>query len=318
MGGPYEHLEMEVVATDLAFPEGPVASKDGGVLVVEVRGGRLTRVTPAGVVEPIANTGGGPNAAATGPDGAVYVCQNGGASWGERPWPYDDPEAIRLELPVGKSEDPRQPGIQRVTFDGGVETLYVEVDGEPLKKPNDLVFDAEGGFYFTDTGGVSGRKRDVTGVLYALPDGSSIREVLFPVEMGNGIGLSPDCRTLYVAETRTRRIWACGLDGPGRIRSRRSLATVPGGGPLGVGGCDSLCVDSDGNVIVGTLGAGGITVVSPRGEILAHVPCPDPMTTNACFGGPDLRTLYVTLSSTGKLVRFDDWPVQGLPLQWAL
>ena len=65
---------------------------------------------------------------------------------------------------------------------------------------------------------------------------------------------------------------------------------------------------------VPTLGSGGVTVVSPAGEIVAHVPLEDPMTTNACFGGPDLRTLFVTAGSTGALVAFDGWPVPGLPL----
>lgn len=308
----YARLTPRTVTTGLEFPEGPVALRDGNVLVVEVRAGRLTRVDPGGKKHACAETGGGPNGAAVGPDGAVYLCNNGGSRWAKRPWPYPDPGAIDLLLPVSG-----EPGasIQRVRLGSGqVENVYTACNGEPLKRPNDIVFDAEGGFWFTDSGGGSGRLRNATGVLYAMPDGSRIEEVIHPLEMPNGIGLSPDGRTLYIVETRTRRLWACTLAGPGRVKTRRGLATVPSGGPLNVGGCDSLCVDAQGNVIVATLGIGGVTVVSPEGDIVAQVPIDDPMTTNACFGGPELRTLFVTAGVTGRLLAFDGWPVPGLPL----
>jgi len=308
----YAGLVPRTVTSGLEFPEGPIALEDGSVLVTEVRGGRLTRVAPDGTQVTAVSTGGGPNGAALGPDGAVYVCNNGGSEWAERSWPYPDPGAIELLLPVRGL-----PGasIQRVDLDSGrIEELYVACGDETLKRPNDIVFDRDGGFFFTDSGGGHGRLRNATGVLYASPDGSHIEEVIHPLEMPNGIGLSPDDRTLYVVETRSRRLWACMLSGPGRVASRRALATVPSGGPLNVGGCDSLCVDARGNVIVATLGIGGLTVVSPDGEIVAHVAVQDPMTTNACFGGPELRTLYVTAGTRGELLAFDDWPVPGLRL----
>lgn len=312
MRAEYARLEPRTLTTGLEFPEGPVALRDGSVLVVEVRGGRLTRITRDGEKVVCARTGGGPNGAAVGPDGAIYVCNNGGARWGKRAWPYSDPGAIELVLPLHPEPGGR---IQRVDLDSGsVDTIYTGCGAEPLRRPNDLVFDAAGGFWFTDSGAASGRLRHAGGVFYATPDGSRIEEVIHPLEMANGIGLSPDGRTLYVVETRSRRLWACEVAGSGRVRSRRALATIPSGGPLNVGGCDSLCVDECGNVIVATLGSGGVTVVSPEGEIVAHVPVDDPMTTNACFGGPDLRTIFVTAASTGALIAFDGWPVPGLPL----
>lgn len=312
MSTEYGRLAPRVVTTGLEFPEGPVALRDGSALLTEVRAGRLTRVDPDGKKRTCAETGGGPNGAAIGPDGAAYVCNNGGSRWAKRPWPYPDPGAIDLLLPVSGE---RGACIQRVRLDSGqVENVYSACGGEPLKRPNDIVFDAAGGFWFTDSGGGTARLRNATGVLYATPDGSRIEEVIHPLEMPNGIGLSPDGRTLYIAETRTRRLWACSLARPGQVKSRRVLATIPSGGPLNVGGCDSLCVDAQGNVIVATLGIGGVTVVSPEGEIVAHVPVHDPMTTNACFGGPELRTLFVTAGSTGRLVAFDAWPVPGLAL----
>jgi gluconolactonase len=304
-------VELRIVARGLEFPEGPVALADGSVLVTEIRAGRLSRVHPDGTVAPFAVTGGGPNGAAIGPDGAIYVTNNGGFAWTERM----GADGVRRVFPGERPDDYIGGQIQRVSPDGAeVTTLYRDCDGEPLKGPNDLVFDREGNFYFTDLGKTYGRRRDRTGVFYAAPDGSMIREIIFPMESPNGIGLSPDGRTLYVAETPTGRVWAFEIVAPGEVGRRRVLATVPGAPPTYHAMCDSLCVDAEGNVIVATLVNGGLTVIAPDGSKVEHVPCPDPLTTNACFGGPDLRTLYVTLSTTGQLGAFDAWPVAGLRL----
>lgn len=305
-------MEYRVVANDLAFPEGPLELPGGDIAVVEIRSGDVTRIDPrAGARTLIAHTGGGPNGAALGPDGAIYVTQNGGFRWIPR-----DFDGETRYFPGECPDDYIGGQIQRVTLDGDVTTIYRECDGEPLKGPNDLVFDAEGNFYFTDHGKTFPRKRDRTGVFYASPDGTFIREIIFPMEAPNGIGLSPDGKTLYIAETPTARVWACALAGPGEVASRRVLATVPGGPPNNLALLDSLCVDAAGNVLVATLVHGGITVISPEGQVLAHVPVPDVLTTNCCFGGPDLRTLYVTASTIGKLIAFDNWSSKGLKLNF--
>ena len=93
----------------------------------------------------------------------------------------------------------------------------------------------------------------------------------------------------------------------------RIVASSPGGHHQYF---DSLAVDAFGNVCVATILHGGITVIAPDGSVISHVPMPDPYTTNICFGGPDLRTVYVTLSGAGKLVAVDDWPVPGLRLHF--
>jgi gluconolactonase len=306
-------MDFRVIADGLGFPEGPVEMPGGDILVVEIQRGQLTRITPDGRKSVFAVTGGGPNGAALGPDGAVYVCQNGGFSWHERPLP-DGSNGL---FPGDRPDDYIGGQIQRVSADGEeVTTLYAECDGEPLKGPNDIVFDREGNFYFTDHGKNYGHQRDRTGVFYASPDGSMIKEIIFPMEGPNGIGLSPDGKTLYVAETPTGRVWANDIVGPSEIGQRHVLGTVPGSAPLNLGMCDSLCVDGDGNVIVATLVNGGLTSISPNGTHMVHTPCPDILTTNAAFGGPDLRTLYVTLSTTGKLIAFDQWPTRGLKLNF--
>ncbi|HEY0570546.1 MAG TPA: SMP-30/gluconolactonase/LRE family protein, partial [Enterovirga sp.] len=132
----------------------------------------------------------------------------------------------------------------------------------------------------------------------------------------NGIGLSPDGRVLYVAETETARLWAFDLKGPGEIDKQPFPS--PHGGRLVVGlgaynRFDSLAVDADGNICVATLVNGGITIVSPDGASVRHIPMPERWATNICFGGPDLRTAYITLSSTGRLVSMP-WERAGLRL----
>ena len=218
-----------------------------------------------------------------------------------------------IELPAHHSGG----RIERVDLaTGEVKVLYTECDGHPLMGPNDIVFDAHGGMWFTDHGKIRERELDHGGVYYAQPDGSSIREVLFPLDSPNGIGLSPDGSRLYVAETHTGRVFAYTVTGPGEVARNEGSAL----GPLlcGLPGMqlfDSLGVDADGNVVVATLVTGALTVISPTGEVLDQVLLGDPMVTNVCFGGPDLRTAFSTLSATGRLVSFP-WPRPGLKLNY--
>jgi gluconolactonase len=282
---------------------------DGSIVLVEIKRGTLTRVLPDGSKKIVAETGGGPNGAAIGPDGKVYICNNGGFEWSQSP--------NGLTLPGHQPRSYRGGSIQRVDLRSGeVETLYTRAGDVALRGPNDLVFDSSGGFWFTDHGKTRERERDRTGVFYARADGSSIEEAIFPLDGPNGIGLSPDERRLYVAETSTGRVFCWDLEGPGRIRPHASpnrgrlLVGLPGLQLL-----DSLAVDAEGNVCVATLVNGGITIISPDGSRIDHVPMPDPLTTNLCFGGPDLRTAFVTLSGTGRLVSLP-WKTPGLPLAY--
>ena len=301
--------EHHVLAEGLKFPEGPIAMPDGSIVLVEIARGTLSRVTD-GDIRVIADLGGGPNGAAIGPDGRCYVCNNGGFAWVER----------GNRIYPGEQDDDYSGGrIEAVNLDTGeAEVLYTHCDGLPLRGPNDIVFDRTGGFWFTDHGKTRSRERDRTGVFYATPDGSSIREVIFPMEGPNGIGLSPDEDEVYVAETPTGRMWAFELAAPGRLQGERR--DRPDGGrllPGRLGYClyDSLAVDAEGNVCVATIIDGGITIVSPEGAPAKHVPLPDRLTTNICFGGKDLQTAFVTLSSTGKLVSMP-WETPGLPLNF--
>ena len=296
---------MKIVAEGLRFPEGPIAMPDGSVVLVEIERGTLSKVDTSGMVEVIADLGGGPNGAAIGPDGYCYVCNNGGMIF--------HTSNAGLLYPGGQPENYKGGCIQRVNIDTGeFETLYDVCNGLVLRGPNDIVFDEHGGFWFTDHGKVRDRERDVTGVFYGKADGSFIEEAIFPLEGPNGIGLSPDEKTLYVAETVPGRTWAFDIAEPGKVdpRSKRMLALMPDYHLF-----DSLAVDAEGNVCVATIVNGGVTIHSPDGNSVKHVPMPDRITTNICFGGQDLKTAYVTLSTTGKLAAME-WENPGLPLNF--
>ena len=295
---------MRMLTDKLQFPEGPVVAPDGSVLAVEVRGGTLARISLDGDVTRVANCGGGPNGAAIGPDGHVYVCNNGGFQWSENGglvFPGEQPEGY-----TGGS-------IQRVDLTAGeVTTLYTHCGDIQLRGPNDIVFDTTGGFYFTDLGKSRPRELDKGAVYYATTDGSTIREVAFPMDHPNGVGLSPDGRTLYVAESTTARVWAWDIAGEGGLANKRLVVSLSG-----VQYLDSLAIEAGGNVCLATLLTGAITVVSPEGEIVevVNVPEPDPMVTNICFGGPDLTTAYITSSGRGRLYE-TTWARPGLKLNY--
>jgi len=296
----------EIIAAGLEFPEGPVVMPDGSIVLVEIKRGTITRVDPDdGSVDVVAQPGGGPNGAAIGPDGALYVCNNGGFEWGE---------ARGLTIPGLVADDYSSGRIERIDLEtGAVEVVYADVDGVPLKGPNDLMFDSTGGFWFTDHGKMRARTRDRGGLYYGKADGSSVREIAFPLDGPNGVGLSPQQDRVYVAETHQGSILYWELDGPGELAGSphgRFLAR-PAGRKL----FDSLAIDAEGNVSVATIQTGGISTFTPDGEELEFFAVDDPLCTNICFGGADMKTAFITLSGTGKLIRAD-WPRPGLVLPY--
>lgn len=295
--------DMTEIVSGLQFPEGPIAMDDGSIILVEIKRGTLSRVTPAGDIEVIATPGGGPNGAAIGPDGKCYICNNGGFEWHDQGG---------LTIPGDQPTDYSGGRIERIDLDTGkVEVLYTECNGVPLRGPNDIVFDAQGGFWFTDHGKNRSREKDRTGVYYALPDGNSITEVIFPLEAPNGIGLSPTEDKLYVAETPTGRLWEFDIESPGNLGPGRRMMAQKGDYHL----FDSLAVDGEGNICVATILTGGISVHSPDGTSVELIDMPDLLTTNICFGGEGLSTAYITLSGTGRLVSMP-WRCPGLPLNF--
>ncbi len=277
---------MDIIAEGLAFPEGPVVMADGSVIVVEIMAGRVTRCWN-GRSEVICETGGGPNGAAIGPDGALWICNNGGMAPGSERGPG---RIERIDLATGR-----------------FERVYDSCDGLALQAPHDLVFDADGRLWFTDLGKSIDGAHTPSGLFTCLTDGSAIKAIHRRAVSYNGVGISPDGRHVYCADTHQARLWRFDR----KVESQRPtwVATAPG-----PSGFDSLAVTAAGNVCVATLFTGGITTITPEGQT-SHRAFDDTYVTNIAFGGEDMQDAYITLSSSGQLIR-TRWDEPGLRLHF--
>ncbi|RDV07828.1 gluconolactonase [Sphingorhabdus pulchriflava] len=283
---------MELIADQLGFPEGPVVMGDGSVIVVEIAASRVSRCW-SGKRETICEIGGGPNGAAIGPDGALYICNNGGM------------DAKTMSSAFGPEAQGRIERLDLTT--GKVERVYDACDGVPLEGPNDIVFDADGRMWFTDLGKTFNGIRTASGLFTALPDGTSITAIDRRAVSYNGIGLCPNGNTVYVADTHQARLYSYAR----KVEAQRPnwVATAPGHVSF-----DSLAVTAAGNICVGTLREGGITTVTSEGET-SFRSFDDRYVTNIAFGGEDMMDAYLTLSTTGRLVKVR-WIEPGLRLNF--
>ncbi|WP_280299505.1 SMP-30/gluconolactonase/LRE family protein [Nocardia neocaledoniensis] len=265
-------LRVEVVAEGLGFVEGPAVLPDGRLALVSMSRGSVVILDPDGAVDVEHRLGGGPNGLAVGPDGALYVAQNGGRF---------------------AARSTAAPGIQ-VIRDGSADYLY-----RGLESPNDLVFGPDGRLWVTDSRADADVRHPETtspGQVWAVDLDTGRPELMAqgPIFV-NGLGFSPDRRILYVTETVHAHITAYPLVG-GALQAGRILATLPAAHP------DGLAIDSVGRLWLATTTGDRIDIISPDGALLAQHPLPPgSMPTNVCLGpGPEL---FVTAAGTGTLLR---------------
>ena len=281
-------MRSEIVGTGIPFAEGPVWCPDGTVVATSVAAGALFRVWPEhGEVRRIALTSGGANGAALAADGSILVTQNGGIDFSNLP-------GVFASLPACV---PARPGLQLAAPDGSV--AYLAADG--FHGPNDLAVTPGGDVYFTDPGHFPPQTDDGGRVMVYGRDGS-VRTFAGGFYYCNGIVLERDGTVVVVERRGLQRAFPDG--------SREWVVER-----LGRGGGDGFCCDADGRFYVASTIEHGVRVVDPDGTIVDFLAIDgEGLSTNCCFGGPDLRTLFVTDAIPGNLVAFEHMPTPGLPL----
>jgi gluconolactonase len=278
----------EIAATGLDCPEGPVLLPDGRIALVEQFRGQVS-VFNGTTVDILARVGGAANAVTLGDDG-LYAAQNGGV------------------VGAWRSADPRPPGIQRVDLSGAVEYVTTEVAGQPLLAPNDLTFSPDGRLWFTDPGHpYDPVARGASGRLLAIGGGrDEVVADVGPVYC-NGLAFDLDGRLIWV-ESYPRTVCRWGPDGR-EVLCQLPEEHVP----------DGLAIASDGRMFITTVTSGGITVVSPEGEVLDLIVLDETaMPTNCCFDGSalwvtDFGRDFETVPASGRLWRVET-DVTGVPL----
>jgi len=283
-----------VVSPDPQFAEGPVwcpgrGSGTGTVVCTSVSEGALFEIdVDSGTARRFAETGGGANGAAACADGGFLVTQNGGLDFASIGI-FDDPPPFRRA----------QPGVQRVTPGGGVEYLTPDV----LQAPNDLVVAPDGTVYFTDPPPWP-LPEDARGRVWALRRDGALELVAAGLYYPNGIGIEDDGSVVVVEN---------GLMGRPHVALVR---IVPGGSPerFAARTGDGFCLDTDGRIYLAG-GIHGVTVLEADGTVVEVLELPgDGVTTNCCFGGDDLRTLFATEAVPGGLVAWQGMPTPGARL----
>lgn len=259
------------------FLEGPSFDRDGNLYVTNIPYGQLLRVAPDGAVTVVVTYDGEPNGLKVHKNGRLVVADHKlGLLL------YDAP-ASRLQMLMDRPRHERFKGL------------------------NDLVFAKSGDLYFTDQG--ESGMHDPSGRLWRLKQDGRLDLLLDNVPSPNGLVLTPDESILYLAVTRANAVWRVPLYPDGLIGRVGVFIQMSGGtGP------DGMAIDEEGNLAVCHVGMGSVWLFSRLGRPLAEIrSCAGLLTTNAAYGGPERKTLYITESETGSILKAD-LSVAGKPM----
>ena len=275
-----ETAQAERLATGFGFTEGPLWHPDGFYYFVDIRRSHLFRVTPGQAPVLVRDDTGEGNGTTFDLQGRLVICEGGHRR------------------------------VTRWSADGRGEVLVDRYEGKRLNRPNDVVCRSDGSLWFTDPGlrvPLAQREVSYAGVYRIASDGTTT--LMADCEYPNGLAFSPDERTLYVANTRwTQYIHAFELDATGAVIRRRIFADMSSDEPDGVP--DGMKVDVEGRVYC--TGPGGTWVFAPDGARLGIIRTPE-VPANVAFGGPDLRTLFLTARTSIYTLRVK---TPGQPHPW--
>lgn len=252
-----------------SFLEGPVFDTEGNLYVTDVPWGRVFRIDPAGQWHTVVEYDGEPN-------GMKFLDKN--------TLVITDYKKGLLKLDVKN---------------GSIEPLLARRNSESFKGVNDLVFDSLGNIYFTDQG--QSGMHDPTGRLFRLGIDGRLDLLLGNIPSPNGVALSPDEKFAYVAVTRGNSVWRVPLQADGSVSKVNQFFTS-----YGPSGPDGLAVDVEGRLLVANPGLGYVWVLNrfAEPEQVLHAPRGTSI-TNIAFGGTHRKTLYVTNSTDGQIMRAD-------------
>jgi gluconolactonase len=277
----FESTEAERWATGFQFTEGPLWHPDGYFTFVDIRASRVYKLAGPGQEPEIVreNTGNG-NGNTFDLDGNFILCEGGN----------------------------RQ--VTRMYADGRVEPIAVRHDGNRLNRPNDVICRSDGTIYFTDLGSsvpLSEREIPHFGVYRVTPDGTL--SLFAGCEAPNGLAFSPDEKTLYVSNTKFLAcIQAFEVGADGAMIRRRFFADMSSDETDGVP--DGMKVDAEGRIFC--TGAGGLWVYESDGSFVGLLRLPE-IPANLAFGGPDLKTMFLTARTSVYALRVKTPGLVGHP-----
>jgi gluconolactonase len=285
------------IATAVAFTEGPAVDRDGNVYFTEMVAQRIMKLSANGVLSTFREHSNNANGLLIDPQGRLVACEGAGSDRTGVPLKFK-PQITRTDLRTGK-----------------MEVLADSYQGKPFVGPNDVTIDGKGRLYFTDLPG---------GAVYRIDGPGKLARILASpeIQMPNGIQISPDDKRLYLIESNraeggARMIRAYDLNSDGSVGNMRvHYNFYPGRS------ADGMSIDREGNLYASagmnqlrgsseTLDTKtGVYVISPQGSLLRFMAIPEDFITNNAFGGPDMKTLYVTAGKTLYKLRTD---IAGLP-----
>jgi gluconolactonase len=258
-----------------SFLEGPSFDRAGNLLVVDIPYGRVLRVSPQGEWSVVTEYDGWPNGLKIHRDGRIFIADH------------------RLGI------------MQLDPATGTVTPVLGEVRREGFKGTNDLIFAANGDLYFTDQGQTG--LQDPSGRVYRLRADGQVDCLLQNVPSPNGLVLSPDEKALFLAVTRANQIWRLPLHPDGTTSKVAAFITLSGG----LAGPDGVAIDEQGGLAVAHCGLGTVWLFDRLGEPRYRIcSCEGISTTNLAFGGTNNRSLFITESDTGTILRAEV-PVAG-------